>query len=120
MSLLIFLQPFLVTIKDMERHVKKSDYLEVQTGKIQMEVEFRYLRYEKIEDNRLIFRDAENGRVIFEQYQQMIRKTTSKQGHQPIMTGVKQATFTENQRVINLEVRTTEEETYDYYFFPER
>ena len=120
MGLLLFLQPFLVTVKEIEKHAKKNDYLEVIIGKSQMEVEMKDLTFEKVEDNTLIFRDKKDSRVIYEQYKQMIRKTSSTSGHQPILTGIEKVTFSEADHVIEMEVRTLEKETYLYYFFPKK
>lgn len=118
MGLLLFLQPFIKNVTLMEEHVKKSAYLEVQIGKIQMELETRWLTFDRIENNRLIYRDEEKTQVIFEQYQQMIRKITSKNGHQPIMTNIKSSSFIENDGVIEWEVVTLEGEKYTYFLFP--
>lgn len=117
MSLLIFLQPFLKTTTNIQKHVKKSDYLEVQTGKIQMEMEIRACDFIKIENNRLYYQNQAEGSIVFEQYKEMIRKTSTKKGHQPIMTGVKEVIFEENNGVVQMEVTTLEEETYLYFLF---
>lgn len=117
MGLLIFLQPFLKTVVNIQKHVKKSDYLEVQTGKIQMELEIRACDFIDIKDNRLFYQNNAEGDIIFEQYKEMIRKTSTKKGHQPIMTGVKNVIFEENNGIIQMEVTTLEEETYLYFIF---
>ncbi|MEG0285854.1 MULTISPECIES: competence type IV pilus minor pilin ComGF [Vagococcus] len=122
MSLLLFLQPFLNSFMTMEEHLKESNYLEVQIGKIQMENEMEELEFEKIRHNKLVFselQEKEKVEVIFEQYEKMIRKTTSKTGHQPIMTEVKKVNFLGDGDMIQMEVTTLEEKRYTYFFFPE-
>lgn len=125
MSVLLFLQPFLTSLIKVEEKIKTSDYLELQIGKIQMEIETSGMEFEKIENNRLMYRyddevEKEEVIVIFEKYQNMIRKTTSRAGHQPIITGIKSVIFTGDAELIQMEVTTLEEERYSYFLFPEK
>ena len=123
MSILLFLQPFLSSLIKIEEKIKKSDYLELQIGKIQMDMDTRGIAFEKIENNRLFYRyydekEKEEVQVIYEQYKTMIRKTTSRTGHQPMITGIKSVVFSGDKEMIQLEVVTLEKETYNYFLFP--
>ncbi|MGX7023980.1 competence type IV pilus minor pilin ComGF [Vagococcus hydrophili] len=117
MGLLLFLNPFLVTITRMENHIKNDDYLELQIGKIQMEKEMMSTSFIKVEENKVYYDGKDNETIIFEQYKQMIRKTSSVHGHQPIITGVKDVQFIDEIGWIKMEVITLGEESYCYFFF---
>ncbi|WP_255521642.1 ComGF family competence protein [Candidatus Vagococcus giribetii] len=118
MGLLIFLEPFLKSMTRVESTIKKSDYLEVQIGKIQLDLERRGLVFSEIKGNQLIYKNDKGENVTFEFYQNMIRKRVSGEGHQPIMTGVKSVRYQEINEVIEMEVTTLEKETYCYFLFP--
>ncbi|HCM89508.1 MAG TPA: hypothetical protein DIS85_06400 [Vagococcus sp.] len=117
MGLLLFLQPFLVTLTRIENHLKKNDYLELQIGKIQMEKEMMSTSFIKVDENKIYYNGKDRETIIFEQYNQMIRKTSSIHGHQPIITGIKEVLFTDEDGWIRMEVTTLEEENYCYFFF---
>ncbi len=117
MSLMLFLQPFLVNIQQIQHHITKQDYNEVAIGKIQIEQNLHNETFHKIENNRLFLNREDGGYTIFEQYKQMIRKTSDRNGHQPIMMGVEKVLFSEDEQVITMEVWTTETEKYTYLFF---
>ncbi|MDT2746478.1 competence type IV pilus minor pilin ComGF [Vagococcus fluvialis] len=125
MSVMLFLQPFLTTLIKVEEKIKTSDYLELQIGKIQLEIETSGMEFDKIDNNRLLYQfydevEKEVVTVIFEKYQNMIRKTTSRTGHQPIITGIKSVLFTGDDELIRMEVVTLEEERYSYFLFPKK
>lgn len=120
MGLLIFLHPFLSMIQGVDNHIKKDNYMELLIGKIQMESEIKEAKFQKIEDNKLYYKkeNKENKEtIIFENYQQMIRKTSSQNGHQPIVMGIKQVIFSEEKELVKMEVTTLEGETYTYFLF---
>lgn len=123
MSLLIFLQPFLISLGHIEKQLKASDYQELQIGKIQLENELEGLTFDKIENNKLFFyeeQEKERVTIIFEQYKNMIRKITSKNGHQPIVMGIDSVCFSGDKEVIKWEVTTLEKERYTYFLFPDQ
>lgn len=125
MSLMLFLKPFLISISRTQERIKKSDYLELQIGKIQLEQETKGTEFQKIENNKLIYRfyDEQEHKyvdVIYEQYQNMIRKTTNRAGHQPLITGIKSVVFTGDEELVQMEVITLEEEKHVYFLFPSR
>ncbi len=115
MGLLLFLQPFLKMISSVDNQLKKDNYLELQIGKLQMEHEIKESKFDKIAANKLYYSKEDGEKIIFEQYKDMIRKTSNKNGHQPIVMGVKKVYFTELDKVIKMEVTTLEAETYIYY-----
>lgn len=122
---MLFLHPFIRSLIRVEEKIKTSDYLEVQIGKIQLEIETNGMEFDKIDKNRLLYHfydevEKEEVTVIFEKYQNMIRKTTSRAGHQPIITGVKSVVFTGDDELIQMEVVTLEEERYSYFLFPKK
>lgn len=125
MSVMLFLQPFLTSLIKIEEKIKTSDYLELQIGKIQLEIETSGMEFDKIDNNRLLYQfydevEKEEVTVIFEKYQNMIRKTTSRTGHQPIIIGIKSVLFTGDNELIQMEVVTLEEERYSYFLFPKK
>lgn len=117
MGLLLYVTPFLKTLNRVMEHGKKSDYMEVQMGVIQIAYEVRESTFDKLKDNKLYFTKNEEEKIIIEQYNEMVRKTSNKNGHQPIMTGVNKVIFSDLQGMILMEVETLEEEQYDYFLF---
>lgn len=117
MGLLIFLHPFLTMIQAVDKHITKDNYLELSIGKIQMENEIATAKYAKIENNKLYYEKENEETIIFEQYKQMIRKTSKKSGHQPIVMGIENVEFFEVDDLVKMEVTTLEGEIYSYFLF---
>lgn len=112
MGLLVFLVPFIQTIERVQKETQKGSFLEIQTGKIQLENEINKLIFLYEQDNKLYFKDEEANTVVIEQYQHMIRKTV---GHQPIVSDVKQVDFSEKHSFFRMEIRSLDEEIYIYF-----
>lgn len=117
MGLLLFLKPFLSMITQVDKHVTKDNYLELLIGKIQIESEIKEMTFKKIEKNKLYYVNEDKERIVFEQYKQMIRKTSDSKGHQPIVMGVDHVVFSEKKGLVKMEVTTLEGETYSYFLF---
>lgn len=117
MGLLLFLKPFLSMITQVDKHVTKDNYLELLIGKIQIESEIKEMTFQKIEKNKLYYVNEDKERIVFEQYKQMIRKTSDSKGHQPIVMGVDDVVFSEKKGLVKMEVTTLEGETYSYFLF---
>ena len=117
MGLLLFLKPFLSMITQVDKHVTKDNYLELLIGKIQIESEIKEMTFKKIEKNKLYYVNEDKERIVFEQYKQMIRKTSDLKGHQPIVMGVDHVVFSEKKGLVKMEVTTLEGETYSYFLF---
>lgn len=102
-----------------DNHVTKDNYLELLIGKIQMESEIKDMTLQKIENNKLYYINEDDEKIIFEQYKNMIRKTSDSKGHQPIVMGIDHVLFSEKNRIVKMEVATLEGETYSYFLFNE-
>lgn len=104
-------------ITQVDKHVTKDNYLELLIGKIQIESEIKEMTFQKIEKNKLYYVNEDKERIVFEQYKQMIRKTSDSKGHQPIVMGVDDVVFSEKKGLVKMEVTTLEGETYSYFLF---
>lgn len=102
-----------------DNHVTKDNYLELLIGKIQMESEIKEMTLQKIENNKLYYINEDDEKIIFEQYKNMIRKTSDAKGHQPIVMGIDHVVFSEKNRMVKMEVVTLEGEAYSYFLFNE-
>lgn len=93
---------FIRQTEKMNRSLQKNEQTEWLIFLTQLENELTSSQHVSIMDGRLYY--EHDKAFIIEGYQQMIRKRGVNGGHQPMLTGVKQVKFKEEDAVISLHV----------------
>lgn len=115
-GLLLFLMPFIKQINQLWAYQENASYLEIHIGKRQLEHEIESLTLLKVKPTELVYKKAVDGkaneRIIFDMYEDKLRK---KPGFQPIIVGLKSATFVELDSLIEMTLITLQGERYVYF-----
>ena len=115
-GLLLFLTPFIKQINQLWTYQENASYLEIHIGKRQLEHEIESLTLLEVKPTELVYKKAVDGkadeRIIFDMYEDKLRK---KPGFQPIIVGLKSATFVELDSLIEMTLVTLQGERYVYF-----
>lgn len=115
-GLLLFLTPFIKQINQLWTYQENASYLEIHIGKRQLEHEIESLTLLEVKPTELVYKKAVDGKadeqIIFDMYEDKLRK---KPGFQPIIVGLKSATFVELDSLIEMTLITLQGERYVYF-----
>lgn len=115
-GLLLFLTPFIKQINQLWTYQENASYLEIHIGKRQLEHEIESLTLLEVKPTELVYKKAVDGkadeRIIFDMYEDKLRK---KPGFQPIIVGLRSATFVELDSLIEMTLITLQGERYVYF-----